>query len=551
MKAKRVETAQRNLTHLLIGFAKRSLLWQSEAAKMKKCLLLMAVALALCGCIERGSRVSEATPFFELHWAGANSVARGTNAPKLQEVLKLATTEDLRNEAFTKLARVPFELSKKSLATGAPDQATLFRPLLDDVWNSQSLILLQGSSARPDLIMAAELDDKAAAVWNTNLRQAAESWKLGSPDKDAAQWSVGKRNVYFHFRREGKWVFASITQSAKNPLEAVAKAKSPLNGAFVDLRADWTRLNKVLPALAKFRLPPSHFRVLPRGDALRTEGKLVYSEKLPIKLEPWKIPTNLVTEPLISFTCARGIAPLLDQIKGFSNLRLKNPPNQFCLWGLGTVHVQTFFATPMPNATNVMKEISPRLPELVSGNFLTNPPGQFLWISNRSEWLWAGLPMVIPHIHPERSGADEFLFAGLFPPGPRSNTAPAELYAQIATRTNLVYYDWELSQERLPHARHMFQLTDIVNKRRVSSTNSISLRWTRSLEPLLGNTITEVSLTNPKELSLTRKSDLGFTGYEIVLLSRWIDSPQFPFQYQPPPSALLRTNRPAGPPKRP
>jgi hypothetical protein len=43
---------------------------------------------------------------------------------------------------------------------------------------------------------------------------------------------------------------------------------------------------------------------------------------------------------------------------------------------------------------------------------------------------------------------------------------------------------------------------------------------------------------------LVRKSDLGLTGYEIALLGRWIDSPRFPFQYEPPPMLKRGTNRP-------
>jgi len=61
---------------------------------------------------------------------------------------------------------------------------------------------------------------------------------------------------------------------------------------------------------------------------------------------------------------------------------------------------------------------------------------------------------------------------------------------------------------------------------------------------MLGNTVTEVTLNGPTELSLVRKSDVGFTGYEIALLGRWIDSPRFPFQYEPPPMLKKGMNRP-------
>jgi hypothetical protein len=166
-----------------------------------------------------------------------------------------------------------------------------------------------------------------------------------------------------------------------------------------------------------------------------------------------------------------------------------------------------------------------------------------LWISNRAEWLWTGLPMVVPHLRAERSGQQEYLLAGLFPAPGNSNAAPAELFAQVMGRTNLVYYDWELTDQRLPHARHTFQVSDIVSGRNLRSTNFATQRWIGEVAPLLGNTITEVTLSGPKELSLVRKSDIGLTGFEIVLLGRWIDSPRFPFHYEPPPLLRRGTGR--------
>jgi len=502
-------------------------------------------AVILCGCIEKGSRSASDTPFFHLHWAGAASILEGgTNATKLQEALKLPTTAQVRGEALAKLARVPQELWRESLPADAPDtSASILQPILEDIWQNEATISLQGKPSQPDVLFAARLDDAKDESWNKALAQLAQNWKLGSASVEgpAARRSVGRRDFYIHYARENGWTFAAFTRSSKSPFGKSQPAS--LNGAIVDLRADWRRLGEAFPVLAKFSLPPSHIRVMPRGEALRTEAKLTYSERLPIKLEPWAIPTNIVTEPIISFTCAQGIRPLLDQLKGFSKLRLKNPPNQYCAWGLATVFAQTFVSVPMSDATNVVKDIAGRLPEFVGANF-PNPPGTFLWISNRSEWMWSGLPIVIPHVRPARSGNQEFLVAGLFPAAGPSNTVPAELFAQVIGRTNLVYYDWELTDQRLPHARHTFQLSDIVAGRRHQETNFATQRWLGELAPLLGNTITEVTLSGPKELSLVRKSGVGLTGYEIALLGRWIDSPRFPFQYEPPPLFKTGTNRP-------
>src|SRR6187397_2317852 len=103
-------------------------------------------AVVLCGCLEKGSRGASDTPFFHLHWAGAIDILKGgTNAAKLQEVLKLPTTAQVRSEALAKLTRVPQELWKKSLPADAPDNsATILQPLLEDLWQSEATISLQG-----------------------------------------------------------------------------------------------------------------------------------------------------------------------------------------------------------------------------------------------------------------------------------------------------------------------------------------------------------------------------------------------------------------------
>jgi hypothetical protein len=517
--------------------------------QMKRELLLVGLAAAaLCGCVERGGKSTSTAPPFHLHWVGAANLTNTSTPTNLQQALALPATSALRDEVFGKLARTPQELWKKSLPANAADASSLLRPLLNDLWNSESFVEVRGDAARPDLVVGVQVDDKRAALWSTNLWQTANSWKLGAPAANANSkgWSAGKREG-LHYARSGKWVLAAFTHTGRNSLEAMLKADRPvpaLDPAMVDFKADFLRLKDVFSFLGNYPLPPIELKVTPKGQSLRTEATLKYSDRLPIKIEGWRIPTNLISEPLISFTCGQGIAPLWNQFRGFSALRLKNPPNQFTMWGLGTVHVQTFFTVPMPNATNVAKDLAPRLPELVKAYF-PDTPGNFLWISNRAEWIWGRLPMIAPHVRPERTPAGEFLFAGLFPMAPRTNSAPAELFSQVASRTNLVYYDWELSQERLPHARHTFQLLDIISGRQLSPAGSASQQWLTNLPPYLGNTITEVILTSPKELSLVRKSDLGLTGFELALLARWFDSPGFPMRYQAPPARTVSTNHSA------
>jgi hypothetical protein len=138
-------------------------------------------------------------------------------------------------------------------------------------------------------------------------------------------------------------------------------------------------------------------------------------------------------------------------------------------------------------------------------------------------------------IYPEKSGRDEFLFAGNFSLPPKHTPPPDALFAQVRGRTNLLYYDWEITEHRLHHGNQIYQIASLADWRRIPSTNTVSHRWLSAISTKLGNTATEITQTGPQELLLVRKSHLGFTGFELATFSRWFESPGFPFDFQMPP----------------
>src|SRR5262249_37518925 len=145
-----------------------------------------------------------------------------------------------------------------------------------------------------------------------------------------------------------------------------------------------------------------------------------------------------------------------------------------------------------------------------------------------------GLPVMAPSVAPFRQGGVNYLLGSLLPSSTSSNVAPAELFSQLG-RADLAYYDWEITQEKLMHARQMFQVVDMANHRKLPQLAEASQEWLVAFGPLLGNTATEITVSGPKELTVVRKSHIGMTGFELVALSRWLDSPGFPLHYQPPP----------------
>jgi hypothetical protein len=252
------------------------------------------------------------------------------------------------------------------------------------------------------------------------------------------------------------------------------------------------------------------------------------------KFQPWQIPTNLVKQPLVSFNVAQGIQPLLNALPGFTDLRLQNTPSQVCGWSHGDLLFKTYWAFPTDHASNVLRQIAPKAPSFLK-NYLEEPPGNLVYITNKSEINWRGIPFMDPRLKAVTDSGRDYLVVALLPPPSEVKPAPQELFAQLKDRNDLLYYGWEITQQRLWESRWLYMANDMFKKRTMPGTNDILLDWSHQAGPRLGNTATEVSMNSPTELKVVRKSHIGFTGFEVATLVRWIDSPGFPLSYEPPP----------------
>jgi hypothetical protein len=510
----------------------------------------LAAALLAAGCFDQtGGTRSYKGPLFRYHSANRAQLAPGTNAAVLKEIAALPASADLRAHVAQKLAAATLPFWRAHLPADATDQTALLRPLLDDFLSAEAFMEVRGAVGSADTTLAVELSDARAQIWSDNLKKVAAAWKLGTPRDLTAEgfkgWETKRAQApnTLQFFRAGKWVVVGLGHERLTQVPALLaelkKAGRPLpalNNSFMDLAADLPGLRPWFPALAKWPLPPIVANLAGRGDTVRTEVRFQYSARIPWRPEPWKIPTNLVSEPLTSFTLGQGIAPLLGEVKELAASGLKPLPNQFCAWGINHQQCRMYFTVPVASAPNAVKHMSTAVPKLLYST-LPSPLGSFLYSTNKAdeaEILWAGVPYLIPMLRPHKNGRDEYLFGCLFPPEGKHTPVPDELFAQVRGRTNLVYYDWEITEHRLTHGRQFFQLAAILNGRAPPSTNSPSQRWLSAIGPRLGNSATEITQTGPQELALVRRSHVGFTGFELAALSIWLESPGFPFNFQLP-----------------
>lgn len=530
----------------------------STAATMKK----LAISFGLVvfglgsGCLEypKATPDSFSGSLFRYHFVGGAALAQNTNAAKLRTIANLASTKAFRDQTLGKLARTPYEVWKKELPPGISDRAELLRPLLDDLMSAETFFELLGPTSHPESVLAIQVNEERAHVWQTNLWQLMLAWKLGTPFETNPEgfkgWEMKGRNgaKMFRFVRAGKWILfaAGPDKPSRWPelLQQVKKSGRPVNAletSWLDMKADCPRLRGWLPFFEEYPLPPAHLTVAGKGGNLRTEVQLRYSNPIPYKFEPWKIPTNTIQDPLISFTVGRGIAPLLRQVKGVPELGLKELPNQFCAWGQSPFHGKTYATFPLNDPTNFLALLAPKLSDFVKLH-LPDAARDLGMTTNMGEISWRKLPFLVPYLRPIRESGFDYLMAGLLRIPPTTNPPPPELYAQFINRKNVLYYDWEITAERLLHSLYLQQLLDIFKRRRVPAADAASQKWLLEIDPHLMNTTTELTMNSPKDLALVRRSDLGFTGFELVTLTRWLDSPGFPLTFEPRPLMASLTN---------
>ena len=99
--------------------------------------------------------------------------------------------------------------------------------------------------------------------------------------------------------------------------------------------------------------------------------------------------------------------------------------------------------------------------------------------------------------------------AGIFPAAPSNQPLPPELLAQLTSRTNLVYYDWEITGDRLRQWRQLDQVLSMLTPDNLPQLPGAAAgpQWLAVLSPLLGNTLlgNSVTLSSLKRASRYRE----------------------------------------------
>lgn len=506
-------------------------------------------AFMLAGCHNDFTQANRARPggddlILRAHFVGSEQLLKDQDAGKLKEIWNLKASADLRQQALTRFSHLPFLWLSNSLPKNSLDQPLLFRPILNDALTHESFVEWRTSA----FVLAARVPAARAQAWDANLRQAISIWKLGTPAtlKSGATsgWELSSAGApAVRFTRAGDWTAVSVGHSLagiESNLLTRVRQFTKTTGAWLEGDANLAEFKQRIPWLADFsNLPAAHFSLSNRADFVRTLVRLDFPKPHQWKAEPWLIPTNTIWDPLTDFTAARGISRVLNEIPLIRNSGWSPLPNQFCGWGNRNLPFQLFYAFPSRDVNGQLRRAEPKLRSEISRVCGAHLVGELGWNSNKTELVWQGLPLATPGIVPVKDGAQEFAVVQFFPMIKSKDRPPQELFAQIAGRDDLVAYDWESTEFRLPHWRQIYQIAEIVTRRTLTPTNAVSQRWQEEVTTHLGDTVTELRASSPTQMTLVRKSTIGLTAFELVTLSRWIDSTSFPafgiFPPQPPP----------------
>jgi hypothetical protein len=213
----------------------------------------------------------------------------------------------------------------------------------------------------------------------------------------------------------------------------------------------------------------------------------------------------------------------------WQKLRLMPPPDQLYCWAEDGIPFQTYFAAPLPAASNQVWQLAGRLVKNANPWLATNAEGNFQWSTNSPGLVWNGALIISPYLVPVTVNHHDYILGGLYPltggsPGP----LPVEILRPLRGTVNLVYYQTEQTGPRIEDDFFITQLFRIVFHKAQLPAASAGTVWLKKAEPLLGASTTSLTQTGPAQLGFTRRSTVGLNALELHLLADWLESPQFP-----------------------
>jgi hypothetical protein len=475
-----------------------------------------------------GARTALADVAIQYHCAGGSQLAHSTHLTTLQKVLALRATTNFQNLALTRFSG----LLAKSLRLGNnPSSSSLLAPLLSDVVETESLGSFGGASSNgTGFILALHLEAHRAQLWQDNFTKilGGSGEKFASQEFSGRRWNASGSNSLWLIQA-GDWLlagcgddFSAAQVEYLNQIKAKGRPVPALEHNWLEANIASTRLGGLFRILQPARIK---ITVTPNKDNLQISAQVLEEEAVPWKSDPWQIPKDLIGGQIISFTAAQNVAAFLKVNPAFSHLAGNPLTNQFYFWALDQMPLLNYMTWPVAHASNVLEKLSTEAPAALNPELKRFNGTELVWNRKAGKLVWQNMQMFVPVLQAVQGNDGQFLFLSSFPKSPISKPASKALLAQVEGRTNLVYYDWELTGRRLSEWEILSKM--IANRSRPQDSDAVDNtvvenEWLNGLAPLTSNTVTEITRVAPNELLILREAPVGFTAVELVLLADWL-----------------------------
>jgi len=516
---------------------------------MKKYFLILTCA-GLFAAIAIQALASQPDLIAQIHFAGASRISADANSLAFTNEFCSAEARAFENQTLDKLSRTPYVWFKEKIAAGAGDGSAQLRPLLDDFLKSEWFFEIRATAdGSQEFALAIRLNNDRAQFWQKNLQSVLESWMKLSAQKIPGGWELEKHQPpnLVRFENSGGWVVICCGQNKlPSSREIVQRASAENAKSWLAVDADWSRLERWFPVLKKFDLPETQLQVVGTNGNLQLNGKFTLAQPLP-PLAQWRMPSNTIHQPFVSFTAARGFAPWLQRQDWARPYQISPMPNQIFIWSLVEVPFQTFYAIPVPDGKSAVWQLDQKMSfDMNWRNYFMSPVSL---VMTNNGIMWRGVPFIAPFVQATHENSGDFLFGGFFPNTPFSKPLPQGLFTRLA-EPNLVYYHWEITAKRLQQLQNLCQLGLMLTRHRQLASQSAGQKWISHIGPTLGNTVTEVFQTAPTELTFSRRAPGGLTAMELFAFASWLEATNFPGcdLRLPPRPANLKNRKPAAPP---